>query len=101
MIKSMINDKKVRRDINGLYFDVVDAFVDTSEKVDRHQFTKGEAITTLTSVLARGRNQYQNIKNQNKQYEDLFIESDKKMNKLFRDMEALIEKYNADLSMHI
>lgn len=99
MIKSMINDKKIRKDINGLYFDVVDVFIDTSEKVDRHQFTKSEAITILTTVLTRGRNQYQSIKNQNQGHEDLFIESDKKMNKLFRDMEALIEKYNVALTM--
>lgn len=101
MIKSMINDKKIRKDINELYFDLVDAFIDTSENVDRHQLTMNEAITTLTTVLARGRAQYQSIKNQNQGHEDLFIESDKKMNKLFRDMEALIEKYNADLSMRI
>ncbi len=95
----MINDKKLRQKVDELYYDLVDTYVETSERVARHKLTKGEAITTLTAVLGRGRKQYSDIKKQNPSAEAIFIESDKKMNKLFGDMQSLVEKYSADLTM--
>ena len=93
----MESSKNIRAKLNDLYHDISDSFTDIKGSVSENTLSKSTAVGMLEEIYNNGKSDYIDIKSSNSNAEKLFIESDKKFNPLFGNIQNHIDQYNADL----
>jgi len=92
-----MENKTLKTKLNNLYHTISDSFVEIKEDVSENTLSKGTAVGMLEEVYNNGKSDYADIKSKNSDADKLFIESDKKFNPLFGNIQNYIDQYNADL----
>ncbi len=93
-LMEVIASKKMKIQLNNLYCGITDSYIDLTSRVNANKLTKSAAKEMLKVVYESGREDYNNLKATNTNLQDLFIESDKKFNSLFYNIERTMENYD-------